>query len=141
MTNETHFLGKVAQKAIIVKDGKVLIARDIRDIDEWELPGGRLNIDETPLEGLRREIKEELGVTIMIHEVIHGEQVMHPHKNDPHVFFIYRASLLDENELFDLQPEEVAEVKWITEEELDAQTIYPLYRRALEVFFKTKVLE
>ena len=135
MIPETHFLGKVAQKAIIVKDGKVLITRDIRDADMWGLPGGRLNVRETPLEGLQREIQEELGVSVAVHEVIHGEQFIHPHKNDPHVFFMYRASLVDENESFCLQPEEVAEIRWIEKKELDAQTIYPMYHRALEIFF------
>lgn len=30
---EEHFIGKIAQKAIIERDGKVLITRDARDSD------------------------------------------------------------------------------------------------------------
>ena len=41
---EQHFLGKVAQKVIIIRDNQVLLVRDPRQKSEiWELPGGRLN--------------------------------------------------------------------------------------------------
>lgn len=135
MIPETHFLGKVAQKAIIEKDGKVLIVRDVRDVSVWGLPGGRLNVDETPFEGLQREVKEEVGVAISIHELIYGEQFVHPQKNDPHLFLMYHAQLLGENQNIALQEDEIAEVKWISKEELNAQELYPMYRRALEAYF------
>lgn len=50
---EVHFEGKIAQKPIIVKENKVLLLRDPR-MDEviWEIPGGRMNIDEEPREAL-----------------------------------------------------------------------------------------
>jgi len=35
-----HFVGPVAQKAILARDGKVLITRDAGDKDTWELLGG-----------------------------------------------------------------------------------------------------
>ncbi len=135
MSPETHFLGKVAQKAIIEKDGKVLIVRNTHDT-AWELPGGRLNVDELPLEGLKREVKEEIGVDIIVHEVVYGEQFLHPHMSDRHVFFMYHATLVDPEQDFVLQEGEVSEVQWIGKDELDAQEIFPLYRKALEVFFR-----
>ena len=52
--------------AAIVRDGKVLLS--VRASDPYkgkiDVPGGFLHADETALDGLRREIKEELGVTI-----------------------------------------------------------------------------
>jgi 8-oxo-dGTP diphosphatase len=55
--------------AVIERDGRVLIARR-RSGDRfggvWEFPGGKLEPDETPEEGLRREIDEELGMTIEV---------------------------------------------------------------------------
>ncbi|SDI76435.1 8-oxo-dGTP diphosphatase [Billgrantia gudaonensis] len=58
----------VAAAAIISEDGrKVLIARRPSNVDHgglWEFPGGKLAPYETGLEGLKRELHEELGVEI-----------------------------------------------------------------------------
>lgn len=49
----------VSVKGVIVRDGKVLLLRNERD--EWELPGGKLEIGEDPPDRLRDEIGEECG--------------------------------------------------------------------------------
>lgn len=58
----------VAAAAIISGDArKVLIARRPSNVDHgglWEFPGGKLAPYETGLEGLKRELHEELGVEI-----------------------------------------------------------------------------
>lgn len=50
----------VSIKGVIIRDEKVLLARNHRD--EWELPGGRIGPDETPRDALVREIREETGL-------------------------------------------------------------------------------
>ena len=49
--------------AIIAEDGTVL-AIERRDNKHWEPPGGILELDEGPLDGLRREVLEETGLHI-----------------------------------------------------------------------------
>jgi hypothetical protein len=66
MSVELHLIADIPQKALIVRDGKLLIRFDQR----WELPGGRLHIDEAPHDGLRRSdggIGAEINV-IGIHD-------------------------------------------------------------------------
>jgi 8-oxo-dGTP diphosphatase len=51
------------------KDGKVLICKrkpGIKNAGKWEFPGGKVIDGESMLRGLRREIREELGVEINI---------------------------------------------------------------------------
>lgn len=54
--------------AVIVHEGKVLAMR--RNYGEfaggWEFPGGKLEAGESPEEALKREIREELKVSICV---------------------------------------------------------------------------
>jgi ADP-ribose pyrophosphatase YjhB (NUDIX family) len=38
--------------------------------DEWELPGGRIEIGETPQECVKREIYEELSLSVSVEELL-----------------------------------------------------------------------
>jgi 8-oxo-dGTP pyrophosphatase MutT (NUDIX family) len=51
-------------KGVLIVDGKVLLMRNARD--EWELPGGRPEIGETPEVALVREIAEELSIAVTV---------------------------------------------------------------------------
>lgn len=59
--------------AVMIRNGKVLV--DKRDPNGllgglWEFPGGKVEMDESHAEALKREIKEELGIKIMVGEKI-----------------------------------------------------------------------
>lgn len=52
----------ISIKGVLLVDGKALLVRN--DRSEWELPGGRLEIGETPEQALAREFEEELSIRI-----------------------------------------------------------------------------
>lgn len=52
----------VSIKGVAVRDGRVLLLKNERD--EWELPGGRIELGESPEECVAREIHEETGWTV-----------------------------------------------------------------------------
>ena len=61
----------VVAGALLDGAGRVLIAQRPPGkhlAGGWEFPGGKLHADETPLAGLCRELREELGI-----EVLHAE--------------------------------------------------------------------
>jgi 8-oxo-dGTP pyrophosphatase MutT (NUDIX family) len=49
----------VSVKGVVIRDGRVLLLRNERD--EWELPGGKLELGEDPAACVAREISEETG--------------------------------------------------------------------------------
>lgn len=51
----------ISIKGVLLIDRKVVLLKNERD--EWELPGGKLEVGEEPKACLEREIEEELGVS------------------------------------------------------------------------------
>ena len=52
---------------IIVDENKILIAQRSNQKDhplKWEFPGGKIKVNENPIEALKREIKEELSIDV-----------------------------------------------------------------------------
>ena len=63
--------------AIIKKNNQYLIVKRNRNKHlglKWEFPGGKVHDNETFEEALSREIKEELNITINMHEKIAEEK-------------------------------------------------------------------
>jgi ADP-ribose pyrophosphatase YjhB (NUDIX family) len=62
------FKTQVAVKALIIWDNRILILHKTAEPrDFWVLPGGRINQDEGLEAALKRELKEEIGVTKIKH--------------------------------------------------------------------------
>lgn len=106
----------VAAAAIISADKrKVLIARRPSGFDQgglWEFPGGKLAPYETGLEGLKRELHEELGV-----EITRAQPLIRVHHEYPD-----KRILLDVWQVHDFAGEpfgrEGQAVRWVPMEEL-----------------------
>jgi 8-oxo-dGTP pyrophosphatase MutT (NUDIX family) len=54
----------VSVKGVVVRDGCVLLLRNERD--EWELPGGKLDLGEKPEDCVAREVHEEVGWSVAV---------------------------------------------------------------------------
>ena len=52
----------VSIKGVVLQGDRVLLLRNERD--EWELPGGKLELGEDPVRCVEREIAEEVGWTV-----------------------------------------------------------------------------
>ena len=91
---------RVASKAFIVNDGKLLvIKRSTHNAIKphiWEIPGGRLEPGEDPREGLKRETMEEAGIDI---DILHPLNVKHFVRDDGQIItmLIFLCKALQDN--------------------------------------------
>ena len=58
----------VSVKGVLLRDDRVVLVRNPRD--EWELPGGKLEANETPEECVARELAEELGLAVAVGRLV-----------------------------------------------------------------------
>jgi 8-oxo-dGTP pyrophosphatase MutT (NUDIX family) len=58
----------VSIKGVVVQHGTVLLLHNERD--EWELPGGKLGLGETPEGCLVREVTEEVGWHVQVGPIL-----------------------------------------------------------------------
>lgn len=135
-THEEHFEGKIAQKVIVEQAGKILLVQDPREErDIWELPGGRMNVDEEPRAAMQREFEEEMGVAINVHEVLHMEQFIQGNEGKRAFVIVYRATLVNKDTSFKTDPREVSQVAWYTAAEVQSLSLYPEYEQAVRYYF------
>ena len=55
--------------AVIKKNGKILATQRSDTMSmplKWEFPGGKIHIDESPAQCLKRELMEELGIEVHV---------------------------------------------------------------------------
>jgi 8-oxo-dGTP diphosphatase len=69
----------VGVKALIVKDGKVLLIREAvydegTGQGKWDVSGGRIKPEEPLLTGLAREVREEVGLEVAVADVLSVEE-------------------------------------------------------------------
>lgn len=64
--NSTMF--PISIKGVVFVNNKIVLLKNERD--EWELPGGKIEINETPEECLIREISEELNLNCSVSKLI-----------------------------------------------------------------------
>lgn len=55
---------EVATGAFIIRDGKLFLATGPKFHDQWVVPGGHLNFQESSKDCIEREVKEEIGVDV-----------------------------------------------------------------------------
>lgn len=75
----------VSVKGVVVRGGRILLLHNERG--EWELPGGRLEIGETPEQCVAREIAEETGWTVTTGPIVDA-WLYHIVQEGKHVFIV-----------------------------------------------------
>ncbi|MGH7274146.1 MAG: (deoxy)nucleoside triphosphate pyrophosphohydrolase [Nitrospiria bacterium] len=108
--------------AIIRQKGCYLIAKRKRDAlfgDLWEFPGGKRRTGESLADCLRRELKEEMGVEVIIHNLVH--EVLYPYPHSVVILYFYNCSIRGG----EVKPLACQEFRWVPPRELPMYSFPP----------------
>jgi 8-oxo-dGTP pyrophosphatase MutT (NUDIX family) len=137
--NEEHFIGQIAQKAFIENDKEQVLLVQYPAGDPaaglWDFPGGRLNVGETSLEGLKREVLEEIGAEIKVESIMTTGVNVGPAFSS--FFVIYKASLLHPEQPLVREEGEIETFAWKDKDEIFTLPFAaPGFRDAVREYFK-----
>jgi 8-oxo-dGTP diphosphatase len=81
---------------------------------KWEFPGGKIEADEEPVEALARELREELGATLV--RCVEMGRMRHVYAGGsmPVEIRFYAAEIADEN----VEPKCFEQIAWVLPKEL-----------------------
>lgn len=88
-------------KAVLDAAGHVPLLYNERD--EWELPGGRLEVDEEPEMTVVREVKEELDLDVQVEALVDAWTYRPATEPRAVLIVVYRCELLGEPSRPDLR--------------------------------------
>ncbi|MCX6792218.1 MAG: NUDIX domain-containing protein [Candidatus Gottesmanbacteria bacterium] len=131
-------MGKTAVRAIIIKRGKVLLAKRARNdsVGKWALVGGKPEANESSVDAVVREVQEELG--LLFHPTYWIERK--DNKSVPeetwtvHYFYGKADGELKPKE------NEISDVIYVGEADLTSLNIAFDHREVLTIFFQ-KILK
>ena len=107
---------------------------------KFELPGGHIEFGETLVDGLRRELKEELAIDVIVGDVVGAFTYVNKIKRSHSAEIIFFAQLAD-GCLPKINPTDHSEVIWVNRNNLDViktenganDQEFPFIVRALEL--------
>ncbi|WP_246060341.1 NUDIX domain-containing protein [Herbidospora galbida] len=123
----------VSVKGVVVRDDRVLLLRNERD--EWELPGGRLELGEDPVGCLGREIREETGWEVEVGPILDSWQY-HVFEGADVLIVTYGVTVGDGRR--PVLSHEHREIGLFTEPEVAALRMPENYKRSIAAWFARK---
>src|SRR5262249_3805634 len=87
---------------------------------KWEFPGGKVELGESDEEALARELREELGATLVRSALIARVEYEYPDRG-PLAISFFAAAIVPEQ----LQPMAFAQIAWVLPRELAAYDFLP----------------
>ena len=87
---------KIDVRAIVMRDGKMLMVRELADEGRWTLPGGWAEPNDSPSAAIEREVAEETGYRVKARQVLavyNRSSPRHGH-HPPTPLYVYKLFFL-----------------------------------------------
>ncbi len=112
--------------AVLVENARVLVTQrkaGTHLAGAWELPGGKLLPGEDPRAGLRRELREELGIDVSVGEILDVTFHEYPDADKAVLLMFFEAQRTADSR--DPQALDVAAYAWFGADDLDPARFPP----------------
>lgn len=125
---------QVSVKGVVLQAGRVLVLHNERD--EWELAGGRLEVDETPEQCVAREITEETGLRVRTGPILDC-WLYHIDQADRRVLIVTYGCTLDagQDAVAPVVSHEHKQVGLFSREEVEDLPMPAGYKRSIAAWF------
>ncbi|MBO1199230.1 NUDIX hydrolase [Staphylococcus simiae] len=121
---------KVVYALITNSHGEVLLVLN-SDNNEWSLPGGKVEPQETLECALKREVYEETGLSCEVGDVVSINEAQSSHYQLHTLFIMFKATITN-TEIATQKMEEIKDVQWFTIRQADQLLTY--YEHSLHQF-------
>ena len=101
----------IAQGLLHDARGRVLLC-ELTYKREWDLPGGVVEPGESPAQGLVREVREELGIDVMVQRLVTVNWLPPWRGWDDACAFVFDLGVVADGTTMALQPTEIVAVHW-----------------------------
>ena len=121
-------------RVLIVFGDEVLVLKSWLGINKWALAGGGLHRGEAPIDAVRREVQEEIGVVLekqSLQYLFSAPYSYHGFRYPCHYF----ATKFDRRPAVELQAFEVVDYAWMNRWELTAKNSRPDTLAAVAAWF------
>lgn len=119
-----------AAGALFLDDrGRVLLVEPTYK-PNWEIPGGVIEVGETPSEACRREVEEELGLRREPGRLLVVDWA--PRDREDRILFVFDGGTITEPRQIRLQQEELRSYEFVPPSEAERRLIPRLARRVAE---------
>jgi ADP-ribose pyrophosphatase YjhB (NUDIX family) len=126
-------------RCIVIKDDKFLLVKHTY-MDGWYHIGGGVDMGESPLQAITRELKEEAGITCLTPPKLYNIYIYKDEKkSEQHYITLYICNDFEEENY--ICPVEIAEKKWFKLTELPEDTTPATRARILEYIGKAKITD
>lgn len=128
-TNNQPYRFPISVKGIIIHKQRILLLKNERN--EWELPGGKLELGEEIEQCLTREIMEETTLDVTVQELIHTwVYTIFP---NVHVFIVTYACSTPVTDVFHISNEH-KEGKWFDLAAVPALNMPSGYKKSIHLY-------